>query len=43
MQYVFRERRIFEWESSRQCLGAMFGFRTAPQFGQQRTRTTMRP
>jgi hypothetical protein len=43
MQYVFRARRSFECDSSRQFLGAMFAFRTAPQLGQQRTRTTMRP
>ena len=43
MQYVFRERRIFECDSSTQFLGGMFGFRTWPQLGQQRTRTTMRP
>jgi len=40
---VLRERRIRAWDSWGQFLGWMFGFTTWPQFGQQRTVTTMRP
>ena len=43
MQYEKRERRMPEWDDSAQLFGAMFGFKISPQFGQQRTRTTMRP
>lgn len=43
MQKLLRERRIFAWDSWGQFLGAMFAFTTSPQFGQQRTVTTMRP
>jgi hypothetical protein len=43
MQKVCRERRSFACESARHFRAWMFAFTISPQFGQQRTVTTMRP
>jgi hypothetical protein len=43
MQKLYRERRIFAWESAMHFRARIFAFTTPPQFGQQRTVTTMRP
>jgi hypothetical protein len=43
MQKLYRERRILAWASATHFRALIFAFTIPPQFGQQRTVTTMRP